>query len=265
MSDPQADGPPKVFLSYATADRSVAVRLDAELRARGIRTYLDSSEDRPDFDEDEMLPEPILQQLGWCDVLLALWSRAASESGWVEAECRMAREFGKELLAYRLDGTPPPSLDGPLPVVEKAGDPDSIDELLRALHVDGGHRESAGPPGAAVAIVAGRWHLDITDLAGRSSRTLDLTEDGHLKGETKVKGLSGTVSGTWSYHPKDGLLKLEMETRVGLRPNTEVLQIQLTGRDGDALLGEDRYDLGPGRRYTLTKVDGAARGGKVST
>jgi hypothetical protein len=96
------------FLSHNFADKPFVRRLGADLESRGCRVWLDENEIRV----GESLRGRVEQGLNDCDVVLLVWSRAAAQSGWVDAELGAAfiRRVQSQatLIPLRLDDTPLP-------------------------------------------------------------------------------------------------------------------------------------------------------------
>ena len=128
----------EVFISHASADRAMAVRVAEGVRAAGHSIFLDT--DR----EDGIVPgaawqRTLLRELRICDSVVFLNSRAAQASMWCHSELVVATELGKRI--YSLDLAPdlPPhpllrSLQGIR--FDPAGD-GSIRRLTGSLGLDG--------------------------------------------------------------------------------------------------------------------------------
>ncbi|MGH3855619.1 MAG: toll/interleukin-1 receptor domain-containing protein [Pseudonocardiaceae bacterium] len=99
--------PPQVFLSFAGSDRALAERLHHDLKERDIETSV--------FPPGVNLVLDISKALTQSDYFVLLWSRAAADRPWVEAEwsAAFARELQERrsfLFIVRLDRTPLPAL-----------------------------------------------------------------------------------------------------------------------------------------------------------
>jgi TolB-like protein len=91
-----------LFLSYARADRDIAERIAGALTSAGYSVWWDRNlVGGTEFAVD------IERELASCEVVLVVWSAAASESPWVKDEAAVGREAGK-LVALALDTKPPP-------------------------------------------------------------------------------------------------------------------------------------------------------------
>ncbi len=73
---------PKIFISHAWEDKPLVRRLESELKAAGAEVWVDHEGIRG----GDNLPERISEALEWCDTLLLIWSKAASQSHWVVLE-----------------------------------------------------------------------------------------------------------------------------------------------------------------------------------
>lgn len=104
---------------------------------------------------------------------------------------------------------------------------------------------------AAAEVGKGRWKIDI-NVYGMVSSTmvLDLLENGQLTGQQSVFGMVGNLQGRWSYDPRARLFVMQVTGNVGGAFSTDVIQIQLTGRDGDVLHGQDNML----RQYAMQRL-----------
>jgi TIR domain len=99
--------PPQVFVSFAGSDRAMADRLRRDLRKRDIEVS--------DFPLGGNLVLDINRELAQSDYFVLLWSQAAVNRQWVDAEwsaafARELRERRSFLFIVRLDRTPLPPL-----------------------------------------------------------------------------------------------------------------------------------------------------------
>lgn len=120
--------PPQVFISFAGNDRGMAERLRHDLEERDIEVS--------DFPLGENLVLVINRRLAQSDYFVLLWSQAAVDRQWVNAEWSAA--FARELLErrsflfiVRLDKTPLPPLLAPRHYLDAADN--SWDELVNQL------------------------------------------------------------------------------------------------------------------------------------
>ncbi len=236
---------PRVFISYSCSDLIPTLALDTYLRKYGVRTFL-YFEDREGFEPGQILPEVILQELGWCDFYLLVWSDLTAVSDWVSSEIQMALDFDKPILPYRLDNTTLPSEIASLPSVV-ADDIGNQAALLLLIYGD----SSIPPPNRAadIQLEPGLWDIEIADILQTATLKLNLHEDGSLNGEWEQGNITGQVMGGWTYENTDNRLTMKLEIRVGLRPNYEVLRVRLTKQQGGVIYGEDMYALGPVVRH----------------
>jgi len=104
-AQPQIDKP-KIFISHAGKDRDLTRRVVNELKAVG------AEEPWVDYDKihaGDILRREINKALAWCDILVLLWSEAASHSEYVEEEWMAAAEFKKTIITCLFDDTPLPT------------------------------------------------------------------------------------------------------------------------------------------------------------
>ncbi|MCX4768008.1 TIR domain-containing protein [Streptomyces sp. NBC_01275] len=263
------DGPrraarPGVFLAYAPADADRAAALDGRLRADGARTALDESRD-----QDDGLPaEPVLQELGACDLFLLLWSRDAADDPHVQEQYRYAASFGKPCLVWPLDTTAPPPGQGRVEQLPPGSDDQeagaAVHRLLGAPPADPRSGDGSGRAPATVgAVESGHWRIESDAQHGESLEVElapsadaavpdDSVEGGHLTGTHRRAGMQGRVTGRWWFSRTEGLLDLELESSFGLRPVRELRRLQLLGGDDRSLTAEDLHGIADPRHYRLT-------------
>lgn len=102
---------PKVFLSFAGLDRTMATRLAQDLLALGVEAFVDTR----DIALGHNVVLSINREMAESDYYLLLWSRNCIDRPWVEDEwaAAYAREINERrsfLFIVRLDGTPLPPL-----------------------------------------------------------------------------------------------------------------------------------------------------------
>lgn len=99
----------KIFVSYASADRRLAWRLDCDLQLAGANTWLDRSaiqqfDERPDPSElTSYVVERLSEGISSVDALVLVASRNAAASSWVSAEYRAAIEGDLTVCAFVID------------------------------------------------------------------------------------------------------------------------------------------------------------------
>ncbi|GHJ40870.1 hypothetical protein [Streptomyces sp. TS71-3] len=219
---------PAVFLTAAQWDRASLTALDRRLRRRGVRTGVDPER----VQTDDLLPEPVLQDLGACDALVAVWSEAAAGDPFVEAHLETAASFGKRAIRYTPNGDA------------------QFETLLCDLYGDApvpAPREPAG-----VAVDPGRWR--ITDHDAALELDLVLGPDGRATGTGTARDRTGRVSGSWRYDAPEEELALDLRITIGLRPTPLALLLCPTGRDGDRIHAADAHGLAAPHTYTVVPV-----------
>ncbi|MFI0940251.1 hypothetical protein [Streptomyces sp. NPDC021020] len=256
--EPATPRPPGVFLAHAPADSAQADALDALLRAGGARTAVDESRDL----SDELPAEPVLQDLGACDVLLVVWSSAAAEDAHVAEQRTYAADFGKPCLVWPLDGTDAP--EG----AEQMPPGSSADDAAAAVHQLLDRQPSDAPPAEdGTAVGPGRWTIESdardgdvleAELTGSSDGdgSSSAEQSGHLTGVHRRAGLEGRLTGRWWSTPAASRLDLELESSFGLHPVREQRHLQLRGGPG-ALTAEDVHGIADPRTYRLTRGNGS--------
>ncbi|MFG2844178.1 TIR domain-containing protein [Kitasatospora sp. NPDC048296] len=256
---------PGVFLAHAPADAERAAALDARLRAAGVRTAVDESRDL----SDGLPAEPVLQELGACDLFLLLWSRDAADDPHVREQRQYADSFDKPCLVWPLDGTALPPGERPVEGLPPGSDVPEVDaavhRLLGTRPTDAGAGDGPGWDRAGgAAVEPGRWAIESDtqygeslelDLAASADAAVpdDSVEGGHLTGTHLRAGLRGKVTGRWWFARTEGRLDLELATAFGLRPVRELRHLQLLGGDDRSLTAEDLHGIADPRHYRLTR------------
>ena len=123
-----------VFLSYASADRTIAERLAQAIEQAGLSVWWDRHiKGGSEFSRD------IEQQLENAKHVLVLWSKEAINSRWVRDEASVAADTHR-LVAATIDGTPAPLGFRQFQTIDlrkwTARRPDLPPELLEALDVE---------------------------------------------------------------------------------------------------------------------------------
>jgi hypothetical protein len=92
------------FISYSSANQSVASKLEKSLEATGLRAWLDDSEIRLGM----LLGKELQDSIRASRVLILLWSRHAASSRWVASEWLTAFHLNRYIVPCVLDDTPLP-------------------------------------------------------------------------------------------------------------------------------------------------------------
>ncbi|MEU1520344.1 hypothetical protein ABZ490_51035 [Streptomyces sp. NPDC005811] len=261
---PRRAAPPGVFLAYAPADADRAAALDGRLRADGARTALDESRD----DCNGLPAEPVLQELGACDLFLLLWSRDAADDPHVQEQSRYAASFGKPCLVWPLDTTAPPSEQGQAEQLPPGSDAQeagaAVHRLLGTRPTDPQSDDDPARGAERVgALESGHWRIESDAQHGESLKVEltpsadaasphDSVEGGLLTGTHQRAGLQGRVTGRWWFSRTEGRLDLELESSFGLRPVRELRHLQLLGGGDRSLTAEDLHGIAAPRHYQLT-------------
>jgi hypothetical protein len=237
---------PGVFLSFSPHDRAVADRLDSVLRRGGVRTAVDRLREL----ENGLPTEPVLQDLGACDRLVVLWSRAAAQDQVVGVHRDLAASFGKPSLACLLDtDVVPPSADTVLRAAP--GDGAALEQrLLAAVH--GGRPGPSPAPRGDTVVGPGHWRIE-DDGPHPRVLSLQLGADHALRGTERSGPLTGAVSGRWRFDAENAQLDLTLDSAFGLRPVRNDLELQLLAVPGNVTAAEDVHGLASPRRYRLTR------------
>jgi hypothetical protein len=129
---------PRIFISSTWEDKALARRLEAELMAAGAEVWSDQSGIRL----GESFPKQINAALEWCNVLLLIWSEAASKSHWVNLEWESAIHLQKRIIPCLLDNSPLPLILTRFVYMDFRNIDQGITQLLHALKIS---RQSMAP------------------------------------------------------------------------------------------------------------------------
>jgi len=234
---------PKVFLSYSRKDGHVATEVEAVLRNYRCETFLDQD----DIRAGQSLSERLLTGLAWCNRVLVLWSSKAAISQWVAQEWMRAKETGKIIIPYKLDGTP---LAEPLQdyvFVDRSDATHGNAELLRAIY---GGRPIPTPEQDERSVLPGQWQLDIGVMGIMSTMHLELRANGQVSGKQSMWGFTGSISGTWEHNVTEQNLVLDVVASMGGQSNHDRIQIFMDSGNQTSMSGVDPG----GRNYTFRKI-----------
>lgn len=93
-----------VFISHASKDAALAMRIEQSLEENGLTVWLDRSEIRLGV----LLRNELETAIKGSRTLILLWSKAAAQSRWVKAEVLTAFHRNKFILAVARDSAPLP-------------------------------------------------------------------------------------------------------------------------------------------------------------
>ncbi len=97
---------PKIFISHSWEDKPLVRRLENELQAAGAEVWVDHEGIRG----GDNLPERISEALEWCNTLVLVWTKAASQSRWVNLEWTNAISLEKTIIPCRVDNAALPAI-----------------------------------------------------------------------------------------------------------------------------------------------------------
>ena len=173
-----------IFLSYASADRTLAARITEQIRAAGHQVFLDS--DR----ENGIAPgtawqRALFRELRICDAVVFLNSGASQASMWCHSELALAASLGKRVYPIDLDpGLAPHPLLQALQGIAFDGAIDTgIRRLIGKLALDG-LADATGPAWQrGRPPYPGLLALDVADAGvffGRTAEVKNLTDRANL-------------------------------------------------------------------------------------
>ena len=93
---------PRVFLSYARADRPRVTKIAEALSAAGLSVWWDTA-----IEGGSAFAKDIARELDAADVVIVVWSATSVESAWVLDEAGAGRDR-KRLVPVQIDATLPP-------------------------------------------------------------------------------------------------------------------------------------------------------------
>ncbi len=123
---------PRIFISHAWEDKPLVRRLEKELQAAGVETWVDDSRTRG----GDNLPERISDALEWCNALLLVWSDTATKSPWVELEWTSAIALHKNIIPCKRDKTQLPGILAHKLYIDFHNVRAGIEGLLNALDIE---------------------------------------------------------------------------------------------------------------------------------
>lgn len=97
---------PKIFISHSWQDKPLVRRLEKELQSAGAEVWVDHE----DIRGGDNLPERISEALEWCNTLVLVWTKAASQSRWVKLEWTNAISLEKAIIPCRVDNAALPAI-----------------------------------------------------------------------------------------------------------------------------------------------------------
>lgn len=255
----QAMADAKVFISHSHADRDIAVDLNRVLTKYAAEVFLDQEH----IEAGDPLPNRLRGGIRWCNRFLLLWSHTASRSRWVREEWEYAYDQKRKIVPYVLDGTPLPDVLDNLVYVESDDRSVGHANLLSAVF------GRAFKPADSTELFPGLWRARLA-MSGLGDATYDveLRKNGQLVGSGSM-GQSGTfgdlarrtgfghlldmkipLRGNWSYEDVTRVLTLDITADGFGTSNHEVIKITTTGRERQALHGQDLA----GRPWTVQRV-----------
>ena len=234
---------PKVFFSYSRKDGHVTTEVESILRNYRCETFLDQDQIRA----GQKLSERLLQGLAWCNRLLLFWSNNAARSNWVTQEWQRAKEGGKIIIPYVLDGTPLVEELRDYVFVGQSDAKHGNAELLRAIY---GGRAIPAPLQDNRSVLPGQWQLDINVMGITSTMFLELRPNGQVSGKQTMWGFTGSITGTWEHHLTEQNLILDIVANMGGQSNHDRIQIRMSSGNETSMTGVDPG----GRNYTFRKV-----------
>lgn len=96
----------KVFISHCWEDNDVSKKVAEYLKRDGTEIWIDYAR----IEGGDRLPEKISEALKWCDTLVLIWSKTASESFWIKEEWTNALTLRKKIIPCILESTKLPEI-----------------------------------------------------------------------------------------------------------------------------------------------------------
>lgn len=219
------------FISHASADASLAIRVERLLEAAGLSVWLDRSEIRA----GRLLRAELQTALRGSRVVVLLWSKTAARSRWVAAELLTAFHLGRFVVACARDRTPLPYyLQNTIYLNVAPGKAGWVDDLRRAIR-EAPRAANEVPPGIGSetpelnktirllaegqSAVTGR--LGQNDLAGarKSQRIVDPA----MKAAERKWRLEAMILNLAGYHRKNAYMVKHWPAIMAGRPPKDPL------------------------------------------
>lgn len=123
---------PKIFISHSWEDKPLVRRLEKELQAAGAEVWVDHEGIRG----GDNLPERINEALEWCNTLVLVWTKAASQSRWVKLEWTNAISLERAIIPCRVDNATLPAILAHKAYVPFRDVEAGLAQLLQALRLN---------------------------------------------------------------------------------------------------------------------------------
>jgi hypothetical protein len=124
-------GKPKIFISHSWTNKPLVRQLEDKLRDASAEVWVDHNGIRG----GDNLPDEIGKALEWCNILVLVWSKDASDSYWVKLEYTNAVSLQKKIIPCLLDKTPLPSILASNAYINILDTAQGFAELNRALNI----------------------------------------------------------------------------------------------------------------------------------
>ncbi len=121
----------KIFISHSWEDKPLVRRLEKELQAAGAEVWVDHEGIRG----GDNLPERISEALEWCNTLVLVWSKTASQSRWVKLEWTNAISLERAIIPCRVDNATLPAILAHKAYVAFSDIEAGLAQLLQALRL----------------------------------------------------------------------------------------------------------------------------------
>lgn len=122
----------KIFVSHSQKDKPFVCKLANALKSAGVEVWVDFN----DIQAGDNLPKSINNALEWCNVIILVWSFAASKSYWVELEWSNAIAHKKKIVPCCFDKTPVPCILAGTVHIDFDDFDDGLKRLLQSLGLD---------------------------------------------------------------------------------------------------------------------------------
>jgi hypothetical protein len=130
--------------------------------------------------------------------------------------------------------------------------------LLDYGHGDAATRKPRGPQHAAASpslqgplLAPGRWQMQMNAFGVGTQFDLLLHPSGALTGTQALMGMAAPLQGAWAFDQRNNSLTLQLVAMMmGMPAGQDVIQMQITGRNGPWLHGVDAV----GRQFALMRV-----------
>jgi tetratricopeptide (TPR) repeat protein len=222
-----------VFISHASKDAALAMRIENYLEENGLTVWLDHSEIRLGV----LLRKELETAIKYSQVLILLWSEASAKSRWVKAEVLTAFHRNKFILAIARDSAPLPYfLQNTIYLNLRSRNSDWMERLCRAVRESPDKANDLLPMMSSQSLelqqviqrIAER-QMEVTDCLGHQdlagAKQKQRQTDGVMIAALKTWPQESMVSNLAGYHYKNAyMVKHWAALQAGRPPSDRLIE-----------------------------------------